>query len=47
MPFQPRGNGLSSLRFFAGTVPLDSGPIEDEETASAADALMAEIDVDE
>ena len=37
---------IFTVEFFRRAVPYDSGPLEDEETAHAADALFAALDAE-
>lgn len=36
-----------TAEFLRRALPFDSGPLEDEETARAADALFATLDIEE
>jgi len=36
-----------TAEFLRRVIPFDSGPLDDDETASAADALFAVLDADE
>jgi hypothetical protein len=36
-----------TAEFLRKTIPFDSGPLDDQETADAADSLFAMIDADE
>ncbi|MBI5084489.1 MAG: hypothetical protein HZB13_07820 [Acidobacteria bacterium] len=36
-----------TAEFLRRAIPFDSGPMEDEETANAADQLMASLDAEE
>jgi hypothetical protein len=38
---------IFTAEFFRRAIPFDSGPLDDEETAHAADALFAELDAEE
>ena len=36
-----------TAEFLRKTIPFDSGPLDDQETADAADSLFAMLDLDE
>ncbi len=36
-----------TVEFFRRAIPFDSGPLEDEETAQAADDLLAMLDAED
>jgi hypothetical protein len=36
-----------TAEFLRNTIPFDSGPLDDQETADAADSLFAMLDADE
>ncbi len=38
---------IFTAEFFRRAIPFDSGPLDDEETAHAADALFAALDSEE
>lgn len=38
---------IFTAQFLRRAIPLDSGPLDDEETAHAADALFAVLDAEE
>ena len=38
---------LFTVEFFRRALPFDSGPLEDEETAGAADELFGALDTEE
>jgi len=38
---------IFTAEFFRRAIPFDSGPLDDEETADAADSLFATLDAEE
>ena len=38
---------LFTVEFLRRAIPFDSGPLDDEETAQAADQLLAQLDAEE
>jgi hypothetical protein len=43
----PEEKRVFTAEFLRKTIPFDSGPLDDEETASAADSLFAMLDAEE